>query len=356
MTPILNLHILAEKFTQLSNAVYFDPAFKEFSERTADVARHVISHEQDYSAEIVRAIQDQLWRVLQFVSGSRSSDAPHEVQYALRKAIKHWTNEDALISSASLNQLDFFLDPIHLWDFIGITLHLFDAQGYNKSVVRIASPEAYKNKPIFCVPLFHELGHYVDVHYKLSEASMLLNPPPPPPAGVQAQAWNGIHVKHRMEHFADLFAACYCGDTTNKSLLALAPDNGASHTHPATSVRIGVVNRFLANVPDQVVEIFQNVLRSKRLPLLNIRYSAPDIVTAFDDVLVYRIRNEAELFGIFHSAWNYLEDRLSNRSAPWIVESVTASEIEKTVNDLVEKSIRNYEVRERWEHGVAGQR
>lgn len=351
MTPILNLHILAEKFTQLSSAVFFDRSFREFAQRTAEATYHVIENEGQYDPQIVRSFQTQLWRVLQFISGSRSSDAPHEVQYTLRKALREWSSEDALVSSASLNQLDFFLDPLHLWDFIETSLHMFDTQGYKKAVVRIAAPEAYKNKPIFCVPLFHELGHYVDLRFKVTATSILLNPPPAPPPSINPSAWRDVHLRHRMEHFADLFAACYCGETTNKSLSAIAPDDPASHTHPATADRVSVVNEFLSGKSNATISLLQQALSARQLPELKVRFKSPDLESAFDDVLVYRVQDDEELFGIFHASWNYLERQLASRSAPWIVNDTDTSTIEKTVNDLTEKSIRNYEIKERWAVG-----
>ena len=353
MTPIINLHILAEKFTQLSSAAYFDTAFREFAQNTAAATLHVISHENQYDPAVVRAFEAQLWRVLQFISGSRSGDAPHEVQYTLRKALKEWSINDALVSSASLNQLDFFLDPLNLWDFIERTLHLFDASGYNKPLVRIASPEAYKNKPIFCIPLFHELGHYVDFQNQVTDASILAVPPDTAPPGISAANWIELNRNYRCEHFADLFAACYCGEAMSKSLLAIAPTNPNSFTHPSTSSRVSLVEDFLSGRPNKMIDILQAALSARNLPSLMTRYKAPDLHPAYDDVLIYRIKNDAELFGIFLSAWNYLEEQSTARSAPWVIPSLDLPAIERTINDLTEKSIRNYEIKERWSVGAA---
>lgn len=353
MTPILNLHILAEKFTQLSNAIFFDRSFREFAQKTASATLHVIANCDKYDSAIVRSFEAQLWRVLQFISGSRSSDAPHEVQFTLRKALKEWSNEDALVASASLSELNFFLDPLNLWNFIATSLHLFDADGYNKPVVRIASPEAYKNKPIFCIPLFHELGHYIDFHYQITDATILLDPPNNAPPGVNVAAFRQLHINHRREYFADLFAACYCGETTNKSLLAIAPSNPASHSHPATVDRVRVVQDFLAGINNPEIARIKAALNALKLPELKVRFSLPDVAAAFDDVLVYRIQNDAELFGIFNASWDYLEKQVHTPVAPWASGGISQPEIEKTVNDLTEKSIRNYEIRERWAVGTS---
>jgi len=121
---------------------------------------------------------------MQFVRGSRAKDAPHEAQYVLRKALSHWIeSDDVLISSAALENLDFFISLEDTWDFVSRTIAGFNAEGYHPLVVRIGSPEVYKHRPIFCIPLFHELGHFVDHHFKISEYSLIVNPPAARPEG-----------------------------------------------------------------------------------------------------------------------------------------------------------------------------
>lgn len=44
MTPIVNLHILVERYTQLSKSAYFDPAFRGFASRTVEAIIHVIEN------------------------------------------------------------------------------------------------------------------------------------------------------------------------------------------------------------------------------------------------------------------------------------------------------------------------
>lgn len=346
MTPALNLHILEEKFTQLSESAYFEPAFKEFANRTVSAAQHVIANLNYYPEDIVRGFEQNPWNVFQFVSGSRSNDAPHETQYVLRKVLKDWVSGDALVSSAALNFFEFYVNLADLWDFVEHALDKFDTGGYSPLMVQIGSPAAYKNRPVFCIPLLHELGHFIDHHYKISELSVLTDLGPAP-AGVTRAQWQNLNLRHRMEHFADLFASCYCGDATNKSLMAIAPYNPASLTHPATDKRVRVVDDFLNGVNNPVVNAVQKSLNSRRQTELKTRFYLPD-VSCFDDILTYRIKDERELYGIFLAAWNYLHEQVENRSAPWITEDATSSTIERTVNDLTEKSIRNFELVERW--------
>lgn len=309
---------------------------------------HVINNLANYPDDVVRQFETHVWWVMQFVRGSRSNDAPYETQYVLRKVLNDWIPDDALISSAALEEFKFFLNTADLWDHIGRTLNLFDTQSYKPLVVRIGSPEVYKHRPIFCIPLFHELGHFVDHHFKISELSMLLMPPTSPQPGISPGDWNFINLRHRMEHFADLFSSCYCGSASTKSLLAIAPDHADSPTHPSTAKRVATVDDFLTGRTNSIVNLIQATLKARGQRELAQWFNVPDLTASFNDVVTYRISNVEELYGIFLAGWDYLQNQLLNRTAPWADECVDAYTIEKTVNDLIEKSIRNFEICERW--------
>ena len=347
MTPIVNLHILAKTFTQLSKSAYFDIAFREFSEKTVDAIEHVIQDPTRYPEDVIRQFEQQVWRVMQFVRGSRSNNAPYESQFVLRKALKDWINEDALISSAALQEFNFFLNTEDIWEFIERTLNEFDTQNYKPLVVRIGSPEALKHSPIFCVPLFHELGHFVDNYYEISKTSLLLNVP----AAVQKAADPNIlkmALNHRQEYFADLFSACYCGTTSKDSLLAIAPNNQDSYTHPATIKRAKMIDDFLTGKPNQMIEVLHKAATARAAKKLEIKFKEPDIAASLNDLITYKINDDSELYGIFPASWNYLHKQLKEHSADWIDDNISDYGIQKTVNDIVEKSIRNYEIRERF--------
>jgi hypothetical protein len=349
----VNLHILAKRFTQLSRSAFFDPAFRQFAQRTIDAIYHVLENQARYPDDVVRQFEGQVWRVTQFVSGSRSKDAPHETQYVLKKALRDWISKEVLVSSAALEEFNFFLNTEDVWEFIARSINQFDTEGYQPLVVRIGSPEAYKHRPLFCTPLFHELGHFVDHYFEVSKFSLLLNHPEPLPPNITAAQWQFVNLRHRMEHFADLFGACYCGYASNKSLLAIAPSNGDSPTHPATFRRVAVVDDFLQGRANSAVDILQDACERRTGKRLVPRFRLPNLASSFNEVLTYRIQGDDELYGMFSAGWDYLHDQITFKTAPWIEVGTGVPEIEKTINDLVEKSIRNFEIRERWDDGVA---
>ncbi len=102
-----------------------------------------------------------------------------------------------------------------------------------------------------------------------------------------------------------------------------------------------------------MVDLLQNTLAARGLKSLTPWFKKPDISSAFDDVVTYRIPDVSELYGIFLAGWDYMQAQLNKASAPWTDENSDAYVIEKTINDLVEKSIRNFEIRERWSNVAA---
>jgi hypothetical protein len=349
MKPIVNLRILGKRFEQLSNAAFFDRDFHEFVVKTHSAIEHVLSDSGRYPEPILRQFERSLWNVSPFIAGNRSNDAPHETQYVLKKALREWVTAPALISSASHDNLAFYLNHADdLWKFIANALDGFDTGSYSPLVVQIGFPEAFRHRPVFCVPLFHELGHFVDFHYKISELTLLTETLPPVPLGLNIAAWRAIVLNHRREFFADLFAASYCGNASRDSLLSIAPTNPDTATHPSTSSRVAAIDSFLSGASNPHVELVQRSLASRGLASLKSRFALPSISGKFDDALTYRISSTDELYGMFPAAWAYFEAQLTARSASWIDERYTEYDIEKTINDLTEKSLRDFEIRERW--------
>jgi hypothetical protein len=66
----------------------------------------------------------------------------------------------------------------------------------------------------------------------------------------------------------------------------------------------------------------------------------------------FNLANLEELHGLFQSSWNYLSSNLDNRNADWISANMTDADIERVVNDLTEKTIRNMSIKERWSNGT----
>ena len=79
---------------------------------------------------------------------------------------------------------------------------------------------------------------------------------------------------------------------------------------------------------------------------LNKRFKVPSINEAFNDFRPVNLNSDAELHGLFHAGWEFLRDPSNREQDSW--EKFNEFETFKIVNDLIEKSIRNYVMIEKW--------
>lgn len=316
---------------------------------------------QDYSnipAKITSKICTIIWNASKYLRGSVSTEIPYEVEYSLSLALKDWVTHKCVISTALLNDRHYHFCPLDTWKEIKLLLPDFDYDGFDALLIQIALPRIYRHKPLYYIPLYHELGHFIDNHFQITETSFLLNPVPLPPGATpqQVDAIKRMVTLHRMEYFADLFAACYLGHENYKFLQKIsASDPGSdpnvdSGTHPATNKRVAVAQDFLNGNRNQVVDVFQQVLDKLGLNRLEIKYSNPDLAETFGNLRPYTIANNSEVHGVFESAWNYFEDAVKKASEPW--KDIDEEDISRIINDLTEKTIRNKVITEKWKNAA----
>lgn len=242
-----------------------------------------------------------------------------------------------LITTAFLAEKNYY--------FVGVSDHFYPLVSselgidFSQRLVQVSLPSLYKHLPIHNSVLYHELGHFVDSHFGFSAMMALKNTPSG--ARIPQNVLN-----HLQEHFADLFAACYVGEAICGMLDGLAPGAGASHSHPGTDERNRIVREFLAGNQNDVVDLCNAALASLRAPLLQVRSSTPDVVAAFENMRPHTIEKREEIHGILPAALSYLAGEITMPAGQWA--HLDEGAITRIVNDLVEKSIRNWMVREKW--------
>ncbi len=318
----------------------------EFVDHLIGAIDHVLAAPSLYDEAIVTQFAGEMRRVQSYLAGSTTNEIPYEVVYCLNKALQPWVKRETIIVTSLTEGHDFHLEPVDPWDFIRKTITGYDTQGFNILLVMIGVPRLYSHKPIFCIPLFHELGHFVDIQHRISILTVLRNSAPVAPPGLH-------ELRHRMEYFADLFSSCYVRSAGIEALRAIASNHPASFTHPATTDRADVVADFLAQTPNSIVDMFADALSSLGLPSLAIVSSEADLKADFDDLRTFASADTGEVFGIFEAAWAYMFDLIDNKRNPWGLASVGQAEVEALVNDLTEKSIRNFALRAAWNEATA---
>lgn len=295
---------------------------------------------------------DQIWTASKFLSGSTSKRIPYEIVHCLKSALASWTTKNALITTA-LTQ-----DKAYSFYFQGVNQEFytlakaFTGVEFNSELVQIAFPQIYRHRPLLNVALYHELGHFLDVHHGIVNQSLLLVPseqlqlPGINFDTLSLDQKDQIALYHRREYFADIFAAGYVGNAYREFLDAFAMSNPVSFTHPATNDRLVLIDLFLSGTPHYITDLFQASLKKLGLRQLGINFFAPDLLASFNNARPYAIQNEAELHGIFEAGNTFLKQMLTTPANLWVeIDEITS---ERMINDLVEKSIRNSMIVDKW--------
>jgi len=297
-------------------------------------------------------MMDQIWTASKFLSGSTSKKIPYEIVHCLKRTLTSWTHKNALITTALTQEknLSFYFQGV-IPEFYTVA-EAYTGVKFNSELVQIAFPQIYQRRPLLNVALYHELGHFLDVHHGIVNRSLLLAPSeqlPLPSIDLNifpSKQKEEIATYHRREYFADIFAASYAGMAYREFLDAFAKNNPVCMTHPATDDRLALIDAFLSGTHTDIVELFQRSLANLSLRKLDINFSVPDVAAAFDNARPYTIQNEAELHGIFEAGNTYLKKAQTTPANLWIEIEETTSE--RIINDLVEKSIRNSMIVDQW--------
>ena len=358
MRPRTDLYLLRDAISQLGETTYFSRRLHEFTERIVEVIEYVLANEPAIAPDIVNGFRGIMHQTYVYLAGSTTKEAPYEMEYCLQKALAPWVNRDTIITTALTNHHDFHFAPADPWKFVRRFLAIvsgqpgYDTRGYNPLLVQLGLPRLYRHKPIYCLPLYHELGHFVDELYSITDLSTILEPNTIAtshlglPAAMPTAQRDRIERNHRKEYFCDLFGAAHAGRAFIEALQTIAPSAPACDTHPATADRIRSVDEFLAGRTTPLIDVFQKALAQQQKPPLSIRFRLPALTASYDDLRPYQIADEQELHGALGAAWTYLASCLDHRLAPWINGSAADAEIERVANDLTEKTLRNASIRE----------
>lgn len=339
----VDLALLRASFAQLAQTPFFRPIL-------SDVARYFVAvidvaRTRDYSEKTLRAFSNRLWVINKYLSGSAAGELPYEIEYCLSQALKDWVTEAVIITSLSPDP-DFHFLPIDMFSYIEKTIKPGLERPESSNLAPMSVPRMYKNHPVYCAPLYHELGHFIDSVYGIASLSLTLDSS----RGVSTINEAKRDLSHRAEHFCDLFAAQYIGPVSSHVLSELAPRQAESDSHPATQDRIDLIQTFLDGGQDRRIDLLNSALTQMGLPELAIRYKRSFLVTeAFDDIRPVRVTTEDELHGLFPAAWAYLDEVRSGTNSAWAARSnMSYPEQNSVINGLVEKSIRNFAITRAW--------
>lgn len=275
---------------------------------------------------------------LNFLDGSRLNTIPFETVFCLKKALNDWVDSKNLVIVTSLNYNSYFFNStLSLQEPLYIFIESKYKIKFDERLILLSIPEFEISNYLYNIVLYHELGHFIDLKYKISDKIMLekhsdiKNNPP-----LYSQ-----QKRYYMEHFADIFAAQYVSDKLNDYLDFIAGDNKDSSTHPSTQNRIKVVDDFLSGAKNDICTTIKS--SSSIITKHNLEKRCSEIQSDdFENFLPVEIQDEKELHGIYQYGW----DQWKNRDK--IFMSIDSSNSYRIVNNLIEKSISNYLVKSIW--------
>lgn len=290
---------------------------------------------------------DIIFSDLEYLDNSTLNIIPYEIVSCLEFALGDWLNNDEfiIVTSMSSKMNDFYLKTTLNEE----SYKLFNKEVYNRygleikhRLIQISLPKILSRDYLSCVVLYHELGHFIDHQLNISSKLFFNNYGKKLPSNLIGDEQKYYH--HKMEFFADLFAAQYVVDASSIYLKQISRDDKESNTHPATSVRIDVTKEFLDDEINDIVDEFNKVLKSNDLPILKKRY----IITKLEDsnlkaLYPQNFSSKQELHYIFKLGWEIWEDSGNN-----FLKEFTSRQRYNIVNNLIEKSISNYVVLENW--------
>lgn len=357
-----NLRLLLAQLDGLSETPYFSAELDEYLDQLRSVLKALLAKLDEKPITIdfglATFVGNHVWQLTQFLTGSTTKQIPYEVVYAIERAASEWTNKKLLITTAIIQEANFYFHGANRDFFKSVETEL--GVSLSSRPVQIALPYIYRHKPLFCIPLYHELGHFVDAANEVIATSMLISPEDAGPdlrdlptanemsklEEAKRQFFKQVTHSHRQEYFADLFCAAYVGQAARGFLEAFCPRQNVSESHPSSEARYGVIEDFLNDRTNPVIELFQSCLEQRGLPRLVKRFSSINIDDAFGNVHPYDLHSDEDVYGLFHAGWQYLQRAWAHPIGNWAY--LNEEEIERVSNDLTEKSIRNRMIVESW--------
>ncbi|WP_247153288.1 hypothetical protein [Escherichia coli] len=354
MLAFTQLTLVRNKLREISESPYFSKDMHEYLAVLQEAVDKLYENHVNVADKIIADCTFFITDAVNFFTGSTTKKIPYEIVYCLNDACKKWISEKTLITTAlSPDMHGFYFKSVNknLYSLFDEVLNVkFDVE-----LIQISLPEMYRRRPLCSIPLYHELGHFVDISKGISELACL-NYRSKDKGTLPGPEWSNlpdvIWINHCREYFADLFSAQFIGKSGVDFLYKLAGSHPASYTHPSTEDRVKIVSDFLNKVENPVVGMFNAVISALHnggqiiSSCLTLPTPLLDVKSAFDNVRPFVIRDHNEMHAFINSSWQYLCSEWEKPTGIW--SGLSQEAIEKTINDLVEKSIRNVMILEKW--------
>jgi hypothetical protein len=283
---------------------------------------------------------------IQFLEDSTLNTIPFETVFCLNKCLDDWGEKEMNYIIVTALRDDYSFNKTLSLDEIEYTL-MKDNFGveFQSRLIQISIPKYEVQDYFYNIILYHELGHFVDLYYSISNSIYAQH-------YIDIENDSGYSEEHIREYFADIFCSQYIGYNSLYYLNYGAYGHGESETHPSNIEREEILKCFIDPSDDDSLEVKQlveNLKEDTRLTTgleLKIRFKevpSDDFLNFLPPVL----NSDEELHGLFSSIWKIW---MFNRKD---FKHSSDEEVYGYLNNLIEKSISNYMVQEKWNSNVS---
>lgn len=353
-----DLHIiqLVKEFSTLAKNQYDTQKLDEYVEDLRKLLDYV--NKYDYSnisdsEEIgLREALNLLSHSIAYLQTTTKEDLTSEIFSCLRLVLKDWIPAEADKYVIVCSQGDYsimcneYLEPAyeHVEKFYKIP--------FRRKLISINTPLYRKSDFLFNSVLYHEIGHFIDNYYHITDRMMQQFVSTGKVVPQQSDYFNGIDFSkpgninwkkvycYLREYFADIFAAQYIGKTVYSYLLYVNPKGVGTETHPSSEDRIRIVNDFVDNnsASIELLECIKDATRLSSKKELEKRDEEIDI-TPFLSLNIAYPTNPKQLHNIFQQIWdlwiNQRNDFVKVNEIP-----LSNAEIYQHINDLTAATIQ----------------
>lgn len=372
----LNFSQLESAWKLTKNNHYSDSKKSKYQEKLRDLF-HLMKSENFSAFSVQEAIERSLvidfsFHSITFLNGSTLTQIPFEIIKCLEEALKDWVDEheDFIIVTSLVKGIsDFSFDTTltfrnELYEVIEKNYGII----FESRLIQINVPEILTRDYLANVVLYHELGHFIDRKYRISEIltnTLLIHDKKGTlhpellkelkeyfPFLEKETIANSSQILdyHFAEYFCDLFAAQYVDKTLGSYLLYLTKGSKDWHfSHPSTTNRIKLIDHFLNKRQGFFIELILNVALKASNKDLRIRYNVFS-TNDFENLIPVEVNSAEELHYLFIYGWNlWLSDWTDFQRLNDMSSSLSPNQVYEIINNLIEKSIGNYIVITNWE-------
>jgi hypothetical protein len=284
---------------------------------------------------ITKTVLHLIFYTVEFLDYKNENEIPKRLIFCLNKVLDDWilggTNKYFIVVSYNKTPDNFFVRALDQAQINNINLYLTDLYGinYSHSLIQISKPRFLFNDYLSSVPLYHELGHFIDKNFQVTDSL----------SKETGFADLLISKNHFFEFFADIFAAQYIGKSSTAPLDE--SKTVQSPTHPSNAQRVEVVNTFIDGTGSpwsmKIVDNLKRICKIRTDRALEIRFEElSDEENPFISLTPKVINSPNKLHSLFNLGWQHW----LNSNSPVRKKYSRHSDCGHFINKLIRHSIK----------------